>query len=69
TATFALKNRACLPSEPCSELVDCLSLSVAAVSNFQMFALYLSLDLAQRARQDMIFCFICLMALRASMGS
>ncbi|MCI60290.1 hypothetical protein A2U01_0081545 [Trifolium medium] len=45
------------------------SLYVATASNFQMFARVLSLDLAQRARQDMILCFGYLKALRASMGS
>ncbi|MCI75360.1 hypothetical protein A2U01_0096629, partial [Trifolium medium] len=44
------------------------SLSVAGARNFQIPAHVLSLPLAQRARQDNIFCFGILMALRASMG-
>ncbi|MCI93386.1 hypothetical protein A2U01_0114684, partial [Trifolium medium] len=45
------------PSEHASELLACRSLSVAPTRDFRMSGCWLSLDLAQRASQDMIFLF------------
>ncbi|MCI91138.1 hypothetical protein A2U01_0112432, partial [Trifolium medium] len=43
TAFGTLKNRVNSPSEPTSELRECLSLSVAVARDFQMFRRFISL--------------------------